>query len=138
MFQTLPSAAILLVLCVFRSNAFLGDTIEESKWAKHVFHLVDTDGNGTLTLAEVQLIYTRFDLNGDGQVTAGEFIKHWLEDDVGDTASGYRMFQNVDTDKNGFFSQDPDLTRTFHHFDTDGDGFVSTLEFVLTWTKMSL
>jgi len=54
-------------------------TGHDTEMASAYFFLADLNDNGVITDADVRPTFIRFDLNGDGQVTAQEFNLKWQE-----------------------------------------------------------
>jgi len=93
--------------------------------------------DGFLTEVEMSDIFTRFDLNLDGNVDETEFVAHWTTLDLGDLNSAITLFHRADTDRNGSISKVPDFSRLFYYFDRDSDGKISEGEFVTVWFSLS-
>ncbi|WAR31273.1 hypothetical protein MAR_033815 [Mya arenaria] len=56
-------------------------------------------------------IFSKFDMNGDGEIDETEFIAHWTLLHLGDLEHAVTLFHRADTDKDGAISRDPDYTR---------------------------
>ncbi|KAL3882847.1 hypothetical protein ACJMK2_029151 [Sinanodonta woodiana] len=107
--------------------------------ARHLFQLADMNrtADGYLTEAEVDDIFTQFDIDGDNRVNEAEFVKHWTDLNLGQNVSALVLFTRADTDGDGHISRNPDMGRIFYYFDRDGDHKVSLPEFVTVWYSLS-
>lgn len=102
------------------------------------FSELDANGDGSLTIAEVQANATgRFaemDANGDGVITADEIAARAAEQaEMRATERFARMLEWRDSDGDGALSQvemgDNRAEKMFSRLDKDGDGVVSAEEF---------
>jgi uncharacterized membrane protein len=103
-----------------------------------MFGEFDTDGNGSVTAAEIEAHraarFAELDADGNGQVSRQEFMDHAAAR-AGERAG--TMFDRLDADGDGTLSRDaiearrgpgPDAARMIERFDADGDGAVSAEE----------
>ncbi|OWF52600.1 uncharacterized protein LOC110447575 [Mizuhopecten yessoensis] len=114
--------------------------LPDSPEARKLFRLAEQNrtNDGFLTKAEVDDIFTDFDLDMDGSVEETEFLKVWAEKHLGTPESGRTLFHHADTDGDDTLSLTPDLARVFYYFDRNQDTKVSQAEFVTVWVEMSL
>lgn len=119
---------------------------EKMSLTRMVFHRYDTDGNGTITKDEfVAMLYALgrhmdemeqeaafsfIELNGDGRITFGEFLRWWQADDrwgllalsESQLAALWQVgeyYQYYDEDKSGVLSYDQFLN-VFHYMKESG------------------
>ncbi|KAK3588368.1 hypothetical protein CHS0354_005633 [Potamilus streckersoni] len=90
--------------------------------ARHLFETAEMNRtvDGFLTEAEIDDIFTNFDINGDGSVNQAEFLKHWTDLKLGLNDTALVLFSRADTDRDGNISRNPDMGRIFYYFDRDG------------------
>ena len=97
--------------------------------AMEVFEAVDTDGDGTLTQAEIDKLrddlHAAHDADGDGNLSLEEFSGLWHETTRPLTV---RTFQMLDTDGDAVVTRaeyDRPLAGIVERLDRDGDGSLS-------------
>lgn len=129
------------------------DEVQAVRLAK--FQAMDTDGNGSMTLAERNAYrtaqreahFTASDTDGDGQVSLAEFLAatplNWPEGvtytPTNTTKKQYK-FNRMDTDANGYITLAELQALTaysigrrghhIYHLDNDGNGEISQAEFL--------
>ncbi|XP_041371337.1 probable calcium-binding protein CML34 [Gigantopelta aegis] len=107
--------------------------------ARILFHMVvnSNSTDASLTMPQIEYIFSKFDQNRDGRISESEFSQVWVHKGLGVQSSATFLFHHADTDSNGFISNNPDLARVFHYFDLDGNGKVNEPEFVITWAGLT-
>lgn len=103
--------------------------------AETMFDLLDADGDGLVTAAEIEAFraarFAELDADGDGVISRQEFVDHAAAR-AGDRAGA--MFDRLDADGDGVLSRDaiearrgagPDAGWMMRRFDADGDGAIS-------------
>ncbi|XP_064617077.1 uncharacterized protein LOC135481076 [Liolophura sinensis] len=120
-----------------RAAGHEGQSPGDSAVARTLFVLADENMDGVLSFAELHGVFKAFDLNNDNRVDEHEFISDWTSRGLGDVWEALTLFKNLDTDKNGAITEDPDLFRVQTYFDRDGDGKIIQSEFVIQWVKLS-
>ncbi|XP_060071211.1 uncharacterized protein LOC132551119 [Ylistrum balloti] len=134
---------ILLVACAVLCGVLSHPdrpALPDSPEARELFRLAEQNrtNDGFLTEAEVDDIFTDFDLDMDGDVNEAEFLQVWKDKHLGTPESGMTLFRHADTDQNDVLSRTPDMSRVFYYFDRNQDSRVSQAEFVTVWIEMSL
>lgn len=133
MFKRTLIAALVLVPAL----GFAADNITGAKGARAAGHFkqADTDGNGTLSRAEVEKAmhhltskFDSIDANQDGQLSRGE-LKAWKKTQRGERqAKAAERFKHADTDGDGAISRAeagkhaPRLAKKFDQIDSNHDG----------------
>ncbi|KAL8559849.1 hypothetical protein ACOMHN_030185 [Nucella lapillus] len=98
--------------------------------SKAYFFLADIDDSSLITTSDLSLVYQRFDMNGDGRVTAEEFNLKWqqLYREAPFAVLYIRADQNGDDDL-----QKAEFCHLFSSF-ASGNTSVSKSQFVNGWT----
>ncbi|KAL3882789.1 hypothetical protein ACJMK2_029152 [Sinanodonta woodiana] len=129
-----------LLFCIFtgiHSNPGK-PTIPDDSNVRKLFQAVEGNSTaGYITEDRVHELFFQFDLNGDGHVSEQEFLKEWSILNLGREDHASFLFQQVDTDRDGQLSQNPDISRVYSFFDTNGDHRVSEDEFLTIWYSIS-
>ncbi|XP_052787747.1 uncharacterized protein LOC128222712 [Mya arenaria] len=140
----MTTTQVLSVLCVLTlalsvlSNPGRPE-IPDDPVARHIFLTAEANRtiDGFLTEDEMADIFSKFDLNGDGEIDETEFIAHWTLLHLGDLEHAVTLFHRMDTDKDGAISRNPDFVRLFYYFDRDVDDKISEAEFITVWFSLS-
>ena len=96
---------------------------------RHLYAIVDTDGDGKLTQAEIDAAHAarraKYDTNGDGNLSLAEFEGLWAELTQPMKVRGFQM---LDTDGDAQISKaeiDQRLANLVRRFDRNRDGALS-------------
>lgn len=106
--------------------------MRESRYARHFIRIFDTDGNGSVSVAEIQAEQRRIlaasDVDADGTLSVEEFRRRGrLIQSLGTTT----LFDLLDTNGDAKISTDElaaPSARWFKRYDADGDGAMTAEE----------
>ena len=126
-------AAALLVAGTALSTPAAAQNRDRDSRSERMVELLDTDGNGTVSLEEIFAEHARLfaaaDIDGDGVLSVDEFRRRGrLFQSLGTTT----LFDMLDTDGNRSLSADEidrPSQRWFSRYDTNGDGAMAADEF---------
>lgn len=145
------TALALMIPAAFAAPAFAQDADRQGP-PRMIFSELDTDGNGSVTLEEMQAAgqgrFARADADGDGALSRDELLAQGRERAE---ARVDRLIERADTDGDGQLTQaemeearegrrghgrggnggrgGPNPERMFERMDADGDGTVTEAEF---------
>ncbi|VDI53758.1 uncharacterized protein LOC143063851 [Mytilus galloprovincialis] len=113
--------------------------LQDSPQARVIFQAAERNrtDDGVITPEEFKDIFATFDINTDGEVTEKEFLFIWKDRQLGDLSAASIFFHHIDTDRDNLLSEIPDMSRTFYYFDSNQDGKINLVEFVIVWINLS-
>ncbi|XP_063420103.1 uncharacterized protein LOC134705281 isoform X2 [Mytilus trossulus] len=113
--------------------------LQDSPQARVIFQAAERNrtDDGFITPDEFKDIFATFDINTDGEVNEKEFLFIWKDRQLGDLSAASSFFHHIDTDRDNLLSEIPDMSRTFYYFDSNQDGKISLVEFVIVWINLS-
>ncbi|XP_071096856.1 uncharacterized protein [Haliotis cracherodii] len=100
--------------------------------ANAYFVLADLNADGVIDHKDLTILYSRFDVDGNGKVSGEEFNHKWQ--DIYKESAFAVLFTRADNNKDEHLST-AEFTKLFKPFDTDKDNAVSKAEFEAGWTK---
>ncbi|XP_067660661.1 insoluble matrix shell protein 5-like [Haliotis asinina] len=100
--------------------------------ANAYFVLADLNADGVIDHKDLTILYSRFDIDGNGKVSGQEFNHKWQ--DIYKESAFAVLFTRADADKNEHLSK-AEFTKLFEPFDSDKDNAVTRSEFEAGWTK---
>lgn len=95
----------------------------------------DEDMDGTITSAEMADLYQNMDLNSDGKINVTEFTTAWQKITNYNLEMSRAYFFLADLDGNGVLDA-KDSAAVYARFDLNGDGQVTSQEFVTEYSKI--
>ncbi|KAL5013078.1 hypothetical protein ScPMuIL_011629 [Solemya velum] len=110
-----------------------GVTQQPHDLAAAIFHLADLNNDNIINQQDLSPIYGRFDINGNGNVTAQEFATKWEE--IIREAPFAVLFLRADTDHNNHLST-AEFGTFFSPFDANSNHVVTRAEFHSGWQSM--
>lgn len=105
-------------------------TTMSNELSKAYFFLADIDDSGLITTSDLALVYQRFDMDGDGTVTAQEFNLKWQQ--LYREAPFAVLYLRADENGDDNLQQD-EFLHLFSSFSTSADGSVNGAEFAQCW-----
>lgn len=101
---------------------------------KLLFHSADNDPkDNQMTLIEVQRFFLLFDLNGDGDIKANEFVLAWKQHFGLTETQALGMLALVDKFDPINEITEIEITSVYNLMDNNGDGSVTEAEFLDFW-----
>jgi len=129
------SSLFLLVAFAF---FLICDGLEEHT-GKLLFHSADNDPkDNQMTLIEVQRFFLLFDLNGDGNIKANEFVLAWKQHFRLTEEQAQGMRRLVDKFPPIGEITEIEITSIYNLMDLDGDGKVTEAEFLDFWKNLDV
>jgi len=114
------------------------DALEEHT-GKLLFHSADNDPkDNEMTLIEVQRFFLLFDLNGDGDIKANEFLLAWKQHFGLTEKQAKGMLKLVDKFAPKNEITEIEITSIYNLMDDNGDGSVSEPEFLNFWADLDV
>jgi len=131
---SISSLFLLIAFALF----LICDGLEEHT-GKLLFHSADNDPkDNQMTLIEVQRFFLLFDLNGDGDIKANEFVLAWKQHFRLTEEQAQGMLNLVDKfDPKGKITE-IEITSIYNLMDLDGDGKVTEAEFLDFWKNLDV
>jgi len=106
---------------------------------KLLFHSADNDPkDNTMTLIEVQRFFLLFDLNGDGDIKANEFVLAWKQHFGLTEKEAQGMLTLVDQFEPVGEITEIEITSAYNKMDKNNTGSVSLAEFLEFWDNLPL
>jgi len=106
---------------------------------KLLFHSADNDPkDNTMTLIEVQRFFLLFDLNGDGDIMADEFVLAWKQHFGLTETEAQGILNAVDQFEPIGEITEIEITSAYNKMDQDNTGSVSLAEFLEFWDKLDV
>jgi len=129
------SSTVLFSLTVFAVLAVCHGLKEHT--GKLLFHSADNDPrDNEMTLIEVQRFFLLFDLNGDGDIKANEFVLAWKQHFQLSDKEAQGMLKLVDTMEPKKEITEMEITAIYNKMDVDNTGSVTLGEFLDFWEDL--
>jgi len=101
----------------------------------NIFSKMDTDGDGTICIGEMDTCFKLFDKDGNGKVSSSEWTAGFEGNFSGTAAQADKLFHHLDKAGSGSITVDT-LHDLFKSMDSDGNGKVTKDEFHEFWVKL--
>jgi len=99
------------------------------------FSKIDVDGDGSVTLGEMDTCFKLFDKDGDGKLSSTEWSAGFVSNFSGTAEQAEKLFHHMDKTGSGQITPET-LHDLFKSMDSDGNGTVSKDEFHDYWIKV--